>query len=1057
MMDRRTQDASGRPSTVAQWLAARRAATHSGLELVDRTVPSGLSASQRAIWVRDTAATGMPQALTFAWSVHGSIDTAQIFDALDRLVEAHEGLRMSFFEENEELRQQVCPPYSVHRQVVAARASDPDVAMEQAAKLSKASVDVSTGEVVGACVVEGCESSRLLLLSMPHLVVDDWSLRVLADDFAKLLQPDPPTTVPIPDAGLLDFVAWEAVTASSDIDSAIRDRRASLASASTLAFAVMPGADPLAQADEADSATFEVPVEVMAAVHRLATTSRVSLFAVLATGYMLTLRNWTGVEDVAVAAPVANRMRPEFERTVGMFANTLVIRAHIDLSATFTGLLHRVSADWLEAMKYAHVPFGALADVARARGVIDGASLPRAAVVLNASTADRPGVVTVSEHARSDSAPSEYDLVLAVRPIDAGGALAELTYRRRVFGEAEVRAFWAAFLQNLSDGLECADLPVRSVHVDRYRRAQVQRTAIGAECPRTFIERLASIVARRPDSLAVLSQGEDLTFGDLFSRALGLAEILRPTLSRDGAVAVVGDRSVASVVGLVGAWLAGAAFVPLDPAAPVERLRMIADDAQVRVIVRGRDGNSLPALEHIAHVDALSQAKPGPGHLPASHPDAAAYVIYTSGSTGQPKGVVGTHGGLAFLLDAVGSLLNGSDAPGLNVMAPTFDGWIWSTVLPLAYGRAVVLAEPSELGDLPTQIQPEFVTVTPSMARPDWLPHSVQTVVLAGEVVTERALATLSTCARLINAYGPTEASICATLADSLAGDEVRTIGRPLPHLRAYVLDDQLTPVPRGGIGELFISGPGVARGYLNRPGETASRFLPDIVSEDGGRMYRSGDLVLVEEDCLLRFHGRIDNQVKIRGFRVELGEVEEAASLVPGVAVAVAVGIPVDGEHAASRSIGELALALRLEDGWNHDHVISTVRPLLTERLPQYMVPNRMVVLDEIPTTTAGKVDRAAILGLLIRTPMPTLTGVGFATPTQRLVAKVWGECIGIEVGDPQVNFFEAGGHSLTAARVVAELRERFGDGLSVRELLSNPTVAMFASALDSLPVNTA
>jgi hypothetical protein len=262
---------------------------------------------------------------------------------------------------------------------------------------------------------------------MPHLVVDDWSLRVLADDFAKLLQPDPPTTVPIPDAGLLDFVAWEAVTASSDIDSAIRDRRASLASASTLAFAVMPGADPLAQADEADSATFEVPVEVMAAVHRLATTSRVSLFAVLATGYMLTLRNWTGVEDVAVAAPVANRMRPEFERTVGMFANTLVIRAHIDLSATFTGLLHRVSADWLEAMKYAHVPFGALADVARARGVIDGASLPRAAVVLNASTADRPGVVTVSEHARSDSAPSEYDLVLAVRPIDAGGALAELT------------------------------------------------------------------------------------------------------------------------------------------------------------------------------------------------------------------------------------------------------------------------------------------------------------------------------------------------------------------------------------------------------------------------------------------------------------------------------------------------------------------------------------------------------------------------------------------------------------------------------------------------------
>ncbi|MFY1695988.1 MULTISPECIES: non-ribosomal peptide synthetase [unclassified Solwaraspora] len=424
----------------------------------------------------------------------------------------------------------------------------------------------------------------------------------------------------------------------------------------------------------------------------------------------------------------------------------------------------------------------------------------------------------------------------------------------------------------------------------------------------------------------------------------------------------------------------------------------------------------------------------------------AALLVYTSGTTGTPKGVGVSYRNVAGLIAALGSLIPAEGREGGNVMAPAFDGWLWSTLIPLAHGRGVALADPRDGLNSLFGGTVDIVTATPSLLaahEPPAKSAGLRTVVSAGEACPPAVAQRWSDGRRFINAYGPTETTICATWADTEAGDDPETIGRPLPNYRLQVLNSDLQPVPNGSVGELFISGVGVGRGYRNQPGQTASRFLPDP-TRAGSRMYRTGDLVRTRPDGALEFVGRADQQIKIRGYRVEPAGVEAIARAVPGIRTAVAFGIPDSGGTS-------LGLAV-VPDQSVEDSIEGQVLTKLQAALPDYMIPTRTIVLRELPLTVAGKVDDAKLAQLGSQADQRTTDGTVPSSPNELLISQIWSEALEKPVETIEANFFELGGHSLIAARVVARLRSATGVKVTMRQLFAAPTVQSLATTLDRL-----
>ncbi|GAA2564472.1 non-ribosomal peptide synthetase [Streptomyces koyangensis] len=557
---------------------------------------------------------------------------------------------------------------------------------------------------------------------------------------------------------------------------------------------------------------------------------------------------------------------------------------------------------------------------------------------------------------------------------------------------------------------------------------------------------VAEHAAQAPDIVAVRAYDGTYTFDELNRRADAIAaELLRLGAGPETTVGAHLDRSRDLVATLLGIWRAGAVFVALDPAHPSARLAAVVEDAEVAVLVTRQDtqitGRSIPLLDPGSVPRGEDVAAPGPSAL-----QSLAYVVYTSGTTGEPKGVGITYGNLANLLAAVTTLAPAEGQEGGNILAPSFDGWLWSTLIPLVNGRGVVLADPRNDERALLRGEVAFVTATPSFLaanEPAAAGASPHTVVSAGEPCAPDLAARWSAGRRFVNAYGPTETTICATWADSAAGDDPVTIGHPLPNYRVQVFDDRLRPVADGQVGELYISGAGVGRGYVNRPGVTAARFRPDP-SGNGERMYRTGDLVRRRADGALEFAGRADGQLKIRGFRVEPGEIETAARALQGVRAAAA--------FASTTPAGTVLALAVVADKDNAQVAQEAVREGLRAALPEHLVPSRIFFTEQLPRTVAGKTDLAELVRLLEAKGDGIAPEPDLATPTQRLVVRIWSEALDVPVHSADSDFFELGGHSLVATRVVATLRKETGVRLTMRQLFANRTVGELAAALDAL-----
>lgn len=562
--------------------------------------------------------------------------------------------------------------------------------------------------------------------------------------------------------------------------------------------------------------------------------------------------------------------------------------------------------------------------------------------------------------------------------------------------------------------------------------------------PCRLVERVERHARDRPDAPAVRGPDGELSFTQLARRSAEIAAALHTKgVTQETPVAVLLPNSTELVATLLAIWRLGAVFVPLDVRYPMARLSTILVDTESNILVTDVSSGDFP-VETIVSPTALRSTVV---HLSDATPaqESCAYTIYTSGTTGRPKGVLITYRGLDTFLRALDGIGLDPAGVGINAVSPAFDGWLWCTLLYLLHGQCVTLvdlagddAENSSPDDRIAAVAPTTVCLPPSLiaALAQDIP-SARVVVVAGEASTASLVTRWAAGRRLLNVYGPTEATIAATWADTARGDDPTTIGRPLPGYRLLVLDDRMHQVPKGEPGQLHIGGDALARGYRNQPGLTAAAFVPDPYSESGGRLYRTGDLVRERADGQLEFIGRADTQVKIRGFRIELGEVERVAATTPGVVTGTAF----------VTATGVLGLAVVAETGRSADDLRVAVGAQCERQLAWFMRPATVHVVSALPVAPTGKVDRIALADLVDdeRAAAPL-------NERQQQVAELWGRYLAVEVTDAESSFFDLGGHSLLAARMVAELRRSTGMRLTVRQLLANPTVSAFASELDEI-----
>ncbi|MEV4085471.1 amino acid adenylation domain-containing protein, partial [Nonomuraea fuscirosea] len=829
---------------------------------------------------------------------------------------------------------------------------------------------------------------------------------------------------------------------------------------------------------------FTLSQEAAAGLVRLGREHRATPYMIMLSALAALLGRYAGVEDVAVGSPVAGRQVPELDGVIGCFVNMLTMRVDLTGDPTFAELVDRVRSVVLDAFAHQDLPFEQLVseldlprDVSRSPlfGVMFAMQNYRNGAI------EPPAGLTVADFP-VDAWATRYDLELYVGD-DSGGMF---VYNTDLFEPDTVERL-AGHLCTLLERV-AAGPDVRLSGIDllgaEERRLVLEvwnDTAAAFPGDATLHGPIEERAARTPDAVAVRFEGRALTYGELDAAADRVARTLRGLGAGPGSVvAVCAERSLELLPGLLGVLKAGAAYLPIDPDYPPDRVAfMLADAVPAVVLTQSGIRPSLPyTAATILDLDDPDVWTGASGPLPDVRPDDVAYVIYTSGSTGRPKGVPNTHGGIANRLDWMQERFRLGDADVVAQKTPlSFDVSVWELFWPLRSGAKLVLATPGGHKDaayLRELIVTEGVTTAhfvPSMLAVFLAEHgaggaadgaggcgSLRRVICSGEELpadlARRCVATLP-AAELHNLYGPTEAAVDVSawhcLPATLTSAARVPIGTPIANTTLYVLDAAMSPVPIGVPGELFIGGAGLARGYLNRPALTAERFVPDPYGPPGSRLYRTGDLVRRRPDGVLEFLGRLDAQVKLRGLRIEPGEIEAALRALPAVGDAAVIVrddrlvayVTPDADRTGPAD-GADALDQVLDHG--------ALRAELKKTLPDYMVPAAYVTLAALPLSPNGKLDRR-------RLPAPvaardaTVEFIAPDTPTERTLAAIWGELLGVEAVGVADDFFDLGGHSLLATQVVARLRQQAGAVVSVMDVFKHRTLGELAALADIPP----
>ncbi|MEV7094866.1 non-ribosomal peptide synthase/polyketide synthase [Amycolatopsis sp. NPDC051045] len=993
-----------------------------------------LSPVQRRLWVLDQQDPGSTEYNAgVGLTLSGPLDREALRSALDALAARHEPLRTTFRTVDGEGVQVIADTGTIPLREADAEA---DLDAQLAAELDRP-FDLSTGPLTRALLIRRGPGEHLLLLCQHHIVTDGWSVGLLVDELAALYageKPDPP------EIGYRDYSRWHR----DRLAGPLRDRqlaywREQLAGLEPLELPTDRPRPPV-RSTRGAIRRYELPAGLAA----LGQDTGATLFTTLTAVVQLLLARYTGQDDVAVGTAVSGRDHDQLERLAGFFVNTLVLRSAVDPAQPFDEFLGRVKETTLAAFAAGEVPFDQVVDDLRPARDPSRTPLVQVLLVLQQDLV-RPreaGALRLGEH-DLPRPRARFDLVLEFQP---QGRSVAIEYDTALFDAATIDRF-AGHLRVLAEAVVAdphrpvAELPIMA-GAELARLHELSRGPV-LEVPEATLPQLFEAqAARTPDAVAVVCEDRRLTYSELDEQANRLARVL---LERGAAperfVAVSLPRTERILVALLGVLKSGAAYLPVDPAYPADRIRLILDDAAPALLLTpdGRGPGTVPALafDDPGLLDGRSAAPVGRATEPA-HP---AYVIHTSGSTGRPKGVVVAHRSAANLMAWAATDFADVLRPGTTVVASTslnFDVSVFEIFAPLMTGATVeIVRDVLALGEGPAADRPVgLVSGVPSAFAQLLAQGAVSvrpsTVVLAGEALTLHALHDIRKAlpdSRIANIYGPTESTVYAT-AWYHDTDRTPPIGRPIAGIHAYVLDRGLRPVPVGVPGELHLGGAGVARGYLGRPGLTAGRFVADPFGEPGARMYRTGDVVRWNTQGELEYLGRADDQVKIRGFRIEPGEVAAALRQHPDVAEAVVVARTDAGHQRLVAYVVPEAPA--------------GLREFLGASLPAHLVPSAFVPLERLPLNPSGKLDRRAL-------PAPDWAGgttrVAPRTETERLLAAIWAEALGLPEVGVEDNFFELGGDSILSIRLVSEAAKA-GLRITTKDVFRHQTIAALAAA---------
>ncbi|HEX2078241.1 MAG TPA: amino acid adenylation domain-containing protein [Longimicrobium sp.] len=1034
--------------------------------------PAPLSFSQRRLWFLDRMEPGnafynLPNAVR----LRGALDVPALERALGQVVARHAVLRSVFREVAGEPVQAPLPPRPFALPVNVLFGADDDALRAALAAEARLPFDLAEGPPFRARLFRLGARDHALVVTLHHVVGDAWSFGVLFRELGALYgafaagEPSPLGPLPIQYA---DYAAWQRRHGTPEALAPQLDWWTErMKGAPDLLELPADRPRPAVQKFRGGRHRMELSGELTERLRQIGGEHGATLFMVLLAAWQTLLARHTGREDVVVGSSIAGRNRAETEGLIGFFVNTLAMRTDLSGDPGFRQLLERVRRTALDAYARQDLPFESLVEALRIPRDLSRQPVFQAMLMLHRPQGAfaLPGLEC--EPLEADPGTSIFDLGLYAwdRP---EGLRAMLEYNADLFDAATAARFVDRF-RTLLEGIAAnPDAPLSRLPVmPAGEAAQLSAwNATGRDYPGTecIHELIAKQAAATPDAVAVVFEDERVTYAELDRRANRLANHLRALgVGPEVRVGVCAERSVELVVALLGVLKAGGGYVPLDPGYPRDRLAYMLADSRVAVLLtQAHLADRIPP--HGARTVRLdadwpriaqeSDAAPEPGvgldHL--------AYVIYTSGSTGQPKGAENEHRGirnrLLWMQEAFG--LDGTDAV-LQKTPFSFDVSVWEFFWPLMTGARLVVAKPEghrEPAYLARLIGQEGVTTVhfvPSMLQafleePDLSACApLRRVVCSGEALPAelqtRFFQRLG--AGLHNLYGPTEAAVDVTWWACAPDDDRRSvpIGRPIANTQIHLLDARLNPVPAGVAGELYIAGVQVGRGYLGRRGLTAERFVPDPFSaHPGARMYRTGDLARWLADGSVDYLGRADHQVKVRGFRIELGEIEAALAAHPGVREAVVV--------ARTDAPGETRLVAYLTAAGEAAPDAAALREHLRAGLPEYMVPTAFVAMEALPLSPNGKVDRKAL-------PAPEARrdeAVAFVAPrdeTERAIAEIWREALGVEQVGVDDNFFDLGGHSLLLVRVHGRIREALGPEVTVVELFQHPTVGALAARL--------
>ncbi|MGR2707781.1 amino acid adenylation domain-containing protein [Pseudomonas sp. S191] len=1008
----------------------------------------------------------LPRALR----LKGQLDRAALQRSFDALVARHESLRTHLQQDVDGVLQVVRP----HQQVEVAYETGDASQLEAWVQAQIAHpFDLEQGPLLRVKVLQLAPDEHVLVLVLHHIVSDGWSMQVMVDELVQMYvaySQGKDVQLPALPIQYPDYALWQR----SWMEAGEKERqlgywRERLGGEQPVLELPLDHPRPAVQSYRGARLDVSVEAALVNGLKALAQREGVTLFMLLLASFQTLLYRYSGQSDIRVGVPIANRNRAETERLIGFFVNTQVLKADIDGQMTFSQVLAQVKQRALEAQSHQDLPFEQLVEALQPERSLS--HNPLFQVMFNHQTEGHktraaqqlPGLALEALEWGDQSA--QFDLSLDTQESPEGLA-ASLTYATDLFNAATVERMaqhWQALLRAVvaRAGNRVAQLAMLTKDEQR-RVLHDWNHAAAAFVESTGVQSLFEVQARqRPEAIALCLGEQTISYAELNRQANRLAHyLIDQGVGAEVMVGVAVERSFAMVVSLLAVLKAGGAYVPLDPQYPRERLLHMLEDSAVRLVVC-QSSVPLPLPEHIERLDLDRLDGDLQGrfeHNPQVQvdPQNLAYVIYTSGSTGKPKGVAINHAALTeFSSIAAGySQLTQADRV-LQFATLNFDGFVEQLYPALTHGATVILRGPElwdsarlyeeiitqgiTLADLPTAYWNLFLL--DCLATGPRAYGALRQVHIGGEAMPLEGPAQWLKAGlghvRLLNTYGPTEATVVSSVLDCTSASEIigataSPIGRALPGRALYVLDRDLNLAPLGAVGELYIaSHRGLARAYLNRALLTAERFVPDPFGDTGERLYRTGDLARCRADGVIEYVGRVDHQVKIRGLRIELGEIEALLLAQPGVRETLVL--------AADNQLVAYLVAEQQD--------AEALKAALREQLPDYMVPAHLVFLDRMPLNPNGKLDRQAL-------PKPDAcqslqAWVAPVTELEQQVAAVWAQILGAERVGLTDHFFEMGGHSLLAMQVVSRLRHALGREVPLKLVFEQPRLEGFAAAL--------